>query len=60
MVMVGMSPRLPVIQRKLPSAVTSTPLAGWPSTTGELVKFDSQPTESAEIWHRVWPDLVSM
>lgn len=60
MVVVGIAPKLPRIQRIVPSAVTSTPLAGAPSMTGEFVNCDSQPTESDEIWQRVRPDLVSM
>jgi hypothetical protein len=57
---VGIAPRLPTTHRLLPLADTSTPVAFWPSMTGASSNSDSHPTLSAEIWHLVLPDLVSM
>ena len=55
-----MSPRLPTTQCTVPPAVTLTPLAGTPSTTGEFSNCDSHPTDLLLSWQRVLPDLVSM
>src|SRR6185369_8773742 len=55
-----MSPKLPTSQLTSPFAVTRTPLAGTPSSTGGLVNCASQPTSSVLSWQRVLPDFVSM
>src|SRR5258708_9923434 len=55
-----MSPKLPSSQLTSPFAVSRTPLAWPPSTTGELVNCASQPTSSSLSWQRVLPDFVSM